>query len=283
MTTDQLRSWMTQYQQADRWWLAFPSGTHPEPVTLSQVEQTLTQYPQQKISVLHVDQATTGSQDWVVLSNPVAAVAAAVAAAIPAAKPASAVPAGDRTGATGRRTGTIGRRTGTAGHRTGALGRGTSAIGRAPGHLNPDSLKTAAGVVGKKNYGGVNRLLYFINLIVLVMLVGFCMLLAFTLENFAFIIAAIIIQPIGAFLLLWLRIKNIGWSPWLSLLAFIPPIGLLLGPPAIAFPEGFADKKKLDVMAIVILSLVALLFIVPIIIGIMQPEWLKNPYEGKFD
>lgn len=269
MTIDQLRSWMTQYQQPDHWWLAFPSGTHPQPVTLAQVEQTIAQYPHEKVSVLHVDQAKAGSQEWLVVSTP----AVAAAPAIPVARAAAPAPA-PVAGRAGGPTSRISR-----GRRTGTLRGGA----RTTGMLAPGTPDGTGQVAVRRTYGGIGRLLYFINLMVVIMLVGVLMLLAFTMANFWFIIAALVVQPIGALILLWMRIKNIGWSPWLSLLVFVPVVGVVIGPPAIAFPEGFADKKKLDVAAIVILSIIGVLFVTGIILAIIQPEWMKNPYDGVFD
>ena len=267
MTVDQLRSWMTQYQQADQWWLAFSSGTHPEPVTLGQVEQVLVQHPHETVSVLHVDQAKTGTTEWVVLS----AAAAVAAAAVPVARP-----VGGRTAAAGRRTSAIGRRPGVAGRRTGALGPHGE-------ELDPNAPELRGGLVRRNHYGGIGRLLYFINLCMLLLAVGFFMLLAFTMKEPWFLLGAAILQPVGALTLLWLRFKNIGWNPWFSLQVLVPLVGLVVGPPAIAFPEGFADTRKLDTAAIVILCLVGLLFVSMIVIAIMQPEWLQNPYKDLFE
>lgn len=260
MTIEHLRAWMAQYQQADKWWLAFSTGTHPEPVTLDQVEQVLAQHPQESISLLHVDQAAAGSTEWVPLSTPAAAAATAVAATAPAAAPpVPALRAARRPGA-GRRTGHITRQVGAT--------EADAASGR-PGF--------------RKRYGGLDRLLYFINNLVLAFLVMLCVVFAFTQVSLLALIIAAVILPVGQLFLMWFRIKNIGWSPWYSLLAIIPLLGAIVSLLAIALPEGFADSRKLDTAAIVIFSLVAAFLLFSLAVAIMQPAWLDVPHDELFD
>ena len=50
----------------------------------------------------------------------------------------------------------------------------------------------------------------------------------------------------AAFYLMVLRFRNQGATGWWALAAFIPLVNLYIGVRALAYPEGYADGRKLD-------------------------------------
>lgn len=52
----------------------------------------------------------------------------------------------------------------------------------------------------------------------------------------------------------YLRLKNLEWSPWILVTIFVPGINILLAFALVILPEDYAETKKLDRDAKVILS-----------------------------
>ena len=52
----------------------------------------------------------------------------------------------------------------------------------------------------------------------------------------------------------YLRLKNLVWSPWILATVFVPGINILLAIALVILPEDYAETKKLDRDAKVILS-----------------------------
>jgi uncharacterized membrane protein YhaH (DUF805 family) len=60
------------------------------------------------------------------------------------------------------------------------------------------------------------------------------------------------------------RLRNLGMSGWWSLGLLIPIVNILLGVRCTAFPEGYADHRKLDLAARVILGCILALLVIPL-------------------
>lgn len=107
-----------------------------------------------------------------------------------------------------------------------------------------------------QSYPGIGRLHYF--------------LISLGLNILAIIpILGMIIALVGGIYIVVQRLKNIGYTPWLAILAFIPIANIWLGFVCIACPEGYADYKELDTagkiiagvfIGIFVLAMVALVF-----------------------
>lgn len=118
------------------------------------------------------------------------------------------------------------------------------------------------GDLEQRTYGGIGRLAFF----------GVSFLLSFVnnLASRAILGAgiseagfwALVALSIGLGLVpIVLRLKNIGYSPWWCLLAFIPLINLLLLIRCIVCPEGYADHKKLDTIGKILTAIAIILFL----------------------
>jgi len=100
----------------------------------------------------------------------------------------------------------------------------------------PSSVGTVP--VSPRSYGGIRRKICFFSIWPL----GFLWELAKRDGGMAgFILVFIVIL-----VLMYYRAKNIGLSPWASCLAFIPLINLLFLAYCLIVPEGYADSRKLD-------------------------------------
>lgn len=107
--------------------------------------------------------------------------------------------------------------------------------------------------VSQASYPGIGRLKYF----------AFSFLVAIPcglLNLVVPILGSIIALPVS-FWIVSSRLKNIGYSPWLSILMLVPLANLWLGVVCIALPEGYADHKKYDTAAKVIVGLILGTFI----------------------
>lgn len=103
-----------------------------------------------------------------------------------------------------------------------------------------------------KEYPGFGRLIYF----------GLYILLIFI----AIIpIIGIIITIIGLVYIIAQRLRNVGYSAWLTILLIVPLANMVLGIICIAAPEGYADHKKLDTPGRIIAGLFLGLFALAII------------------
>ncbi|MEN7344291.1 MAG: hypothetical protein AAAFM81_15170 [Pseudomonadota bacterium] len=77
---------------------------------------------------------------------------------------------------------------------------------------------------------------------------------------------------VGFFATLYLgfvRLKNIGWSGWLTLLLIVPFVNYFVGIAALACPPGYAMTKTLDTAGIIIVGLFIGMFVIGIITGLM--------------
>lgn len=113
--------------------------------------------------------------------------------------------------------------------------------------------------VSQASYPGIGRLKYF----AFSFLVGIpCGLLNLVIPLLGTVIA------LGVSI--WIvtsRLRNIGYSPWLCLLMFIPLANLWMGVVCIALPEGYADHKKYDTPAKVIVSLILGTFVLAMLMA----------------
>lgn len=98
---------------------------------------------------------------------------------------------------------------------------------------------------------GLRRLPYFF--ISLVISIGLSFITGYVLHLNDYLSMAINYVAVLPFV--YLRITNIGANPLWSLLSLIPFINLIVLVPAYAFPENFAQTKKLDTPAIILLCL----------------------------
>jgi hypothetical protein len=116
------------------------------------------------------------------------------------------------------------------------------------------------------SYGGFGRGAYF----------GWIIFLA--------ILNAILAQIPGGILLAWVlvlfaggqRYRNIGYNPWLILLALIPIVNLVIGYRCLAYPKGYADTKQVDTPMRVVSWLYGILIglaILGIILAIVIPSF----------
>ena len=135
----------------------------------------------------------------------------------------------------------------------------------------PATLESSATVVATRDsYGGIGRLAYF----------GLTMLIAIVYQAFAgairlfvqvefgvFAILPILVIYVGALMyLVALRNINMGFSPWWCIGIIIPLLNILVGVRCLICPEGYADHKKLDRPAIIVLSVLFSLLLLVIIL-----------------
>jgi len=65
-----------------------------------------------------------------------------------------------------------------------------------------------------------------------------------------------------------MRYRNIGYNPWIILLAFIPVVNLVVGYQCLALPPGYAQTKQSDI-AMKVVSGIYILFILLIVIALV--------------
>ena len=133
-----------------------------------------------------------------------------------------------------------------------------------------------AAVATQREYGGIGRLVYlgiFLGLVVARIIVGVAMASSGGGPRYGQIDdASVIVFLIFAVLItipMYFRIKNIGWHPLLCLLGLIPIVALVVSIPCLLCPRGYADTKKLDVIAKVIVFIILGLLAVGIVAAII--------------
>ncbi|MBN2285886.1 MAG: DUF805 domain-containing protein [Tissierellales bacterium] len=109
-----------------------------------------------------------------------------------------------------------------------------------------------------RHYSGVGRLFYFIVIFGSILVLGMLSPVSDEYDQVGL--------PIGIFVIhiviTALRLQNIGRSPALSLLLFVPILNLVVTVPCFFAPEGYADTKQLDTVGKVIISLILALFLI---------------------
>ncbi len=114
----------------------------------------------------------------------------------------------------------------------------------------------------KVSYGGIGRGAYFGLTILLLVIAGVLG------ASGAFGAEGQYIMAIPGLILGGMRYRNIGYSPWLILLAFIPLVNLIVGYQCLALPPGYAQTKQSDI-AMKIVSGIYILFILLIVIALI--------------
>lgn len=105
----------------------------------------------------------------------------------------------------------------------------------------------------EKNYGGINRTVYFFGMFGVGVINGVFAAAAQGEPGIAFL--GLIITVTASFILVVNRLHNIGKSGWLSLLIIIPIANLFVGIPCLILPEGYQDTKKLDTAGKIIVGI----------------------------
>ncbi len=121
---------------------------------------------------------------------------------------------------------------------------------------------TASSEEEKVEHGGIGRGAYF-GVIILLSIIS------------AMLGAAGAFREGGSFILIipglilgGMRYRNIGYSPWIILLALIPLVNLVVGYQCLALPPGYAQTKQSDV-AMKVVSGIYILFILLIVIALV--------------
>ena len=127
----------------------------------------------------------------------------------------------------------------------------------APLELN----RSAEGVITTpRQYGGIKRLPYLAIVMALVAVNSVLMATVAAASSSAGSALLIALGLLGL-VLVYFRLKNIGMNPWLFLLMLVPILNLLVAFRCLAFQEGYADTRKLDLTGKVIAVAVVGLFL----------------------
>jgi uncharacterized membrane protein YhaH (DUF805 family) len=98
----------------------------------------------------------------------------------------------------------------------------------------------------KKQYGGINRLYYFLGSLCLIPLNIFLLQAkASNVEPFILLLISITTLVL-TFLLVTNRLRNIGMSKWWFVLMIVPLVNIIIGMLCLVRQEGYNDTKKLD-------------------------------------
>ena len=118
-------------------------------------------------------------------------------------------------------------------------------------------------------YGGIGRLGYWI---VSVLCLGGSIIFSATGGGGALFGSVLVLVVMTV--IMFQRLKNIGWNGWLALLGLIPVVNLVVSIPSAICPEGFAANKKLD-RAGKILAGILVVSIVLLVVAIAIPSCVK--------
>ncbi len=92
-------------------------------------------------------------------------------------------------------------------------------------------------------YGGLRRLAYVACLVVIGIIVA---LVDSVTEPGLLELLTLLAALAAALYLMVLRFRNQGATGWWVLAAFVPLVNLYIGVRALAYPEGYADRRRLD-------------------------------------
>lgn len=106
-----------------------------------------------------------------------------------------------------------------------------------------------------RHYGGIGRLRYFLIALAVGLLIGTYTEVIAAPVSPEVVVASNIIQYIIGIWLAALRLNNIGYSPWLSLLVIVPLANLIIGVICLSCQQGYAQAKRLDTAGRVVLWL----------------------------
>ena len=118
-------------------------------------------------------------------------------------------------------------------------------------------------------YGGLGRLGYWIGS---VLCLGGSILFSAAGGGGALIGSVLVLVVLTV--IMFQRLKNIGWNGWLALLGLIPVVNLAVSIPSAICPEGFAATRKLD-RAGKILAGMLVVSIVLLVFAIALPAFVK--------
>jgi uncharacterized membrane protein YhaH (DUF805 family) len=127
-----------------------------------------------------------------------------------------------------------------------------------------DEPDTSAPEEDKAEHGGVGRGAYF-GLTILLLIISGMLGASGALGEYGSLLLVIPGLILGG-----MRYRNIGYSPWVILLAFIPLVNLIVGYQCLALPPGYAQTKQSDT-AMKVVSGIYILFIVMILLAIIIP------------
>ena len=109
----------------------------------------------------------------------------------------------------------------------------------------------------ERSYGGIRRLAYVACLVVIGMVVAWVD--SVTRPGLLQLLGLLVALAAGLYLLV-LRFRNQGATGWWALAALVPLVNFYVCIRALAYPEGYADHRKLDRAAkVVVLSSVGIL------------------------
>ena len=135
------------------------------------------------------------------------------------------------------------------------------------------------------HYGGMKRLPYFLYnfasgvVMMLIMFIMFASVIKALSSGNSELAYKVIMGSLGGIMMLGvlglgisiflmvLRLRNIGYNPWLSVLSVVPIASLIISVICLALPEGYADHKKMDTPAKVVIGIIGGLFALYIILG----------------
>ena len=111
------------------------------------------------------------------------------------------------------------------------------------------------GCLQEKQYGGIGRLAFFLSFLGVALLIGVIEVSVARSGRPAGIpiYGFVSLLPFTAIIY---RLKNIGQSPWWSLLCFVPLVNLVVVLPCFVLPRGYEDTKVLDTVG----KLISLVF-----------------------
>lgn len=122
----------------------------------------------------------------------------------------------------------------------------------------------------RDSYGGIGRLSYFgLTLLVAITYQALAGAIRFyvQVEYVAFTVLPILVIYAGALMyLVAMRNINLGFSAWWCFGIFVPLLNILVAARCLICPEGYADHKKLDTPAVVVLSILLCLLLLMIIL-----------------